>query len=306
LIVFAATGCAAPRFAQPDPAFQRRAALCDDEESCRATWEEAVQREKACRESGGDATECATPAQDREILASKVNAHLHTRVARERAEADARVSREEAEEAREENARNERELERLRELEKDQAAAREEAADWAKVDVGSCVYAPSLGNCDALLTYVTKYEARGALHLDEAKRTVAQVRAPLIAALDRQMWETARPGDCAGAATYDGCDGVVAYLKLFPAGEHAAEADKALRKTTTRLLAPHRRRSPMPEGAVAGSPRQNATITGPPAVLWAGGTEPTGGAGGSVVHVRAFTKRDGTRVEAHTRAAPRR
>jgi hypothetical protein len=312
IFAFGAAACAAPRHAQPDPAFQREAALCDDEDSCRTLWEQAVRRDNECRSSGGDARDCATPEQDREILASKVTSFLQRRVARERAGTEAKQAAERAREAREdelrageEAARLEREQLRLREEDKATAAAREEAQDWAKVDIGACVYGPTLGSCDEILSYIGKYRTNGGAHLEEANKTIAQIREPLKAAAERELWQSARPASCAAATAADSCDGVVFYLKYFSDGKHASEAQRALRKGTTRLLALHR----VPEHAAPVAPasavaRPPWTIE-PQAPAWSSGDSYAGGSGGSV-HVKAYTKRDGTHVEAHTRAAPRR
>ena len=218
-------------------------------------------------------------------------------------EAHARAARV-AEEQREAERRAREAEQRARE-ERERRAREEEAAAWEGAGALSCSAPTTIDACEGVRQFVAKYPSgeRAAA----ARDLLAKAEEPLRALRDDRAWETTDHAACEKPKAEDGCEPVHAYLSSYPSGRHADEARELLAKAE-KALAKLRAAKEAREAAEAARERAAAAAVESSDESYGGGSSRGGASsrGGGSVHVRGYTRRDGTYVAPHTRRRPRR
>ncbi|MFO0675335.1 MAG: hypothetical protein U0169_02295 [Polyangiaceae bacterium] len=105
----------------------------------------------------------------------------------------------------------------------------QEETDWNNAHAPGCKLPTALNACDAVRVYVARYP-NGA-HTEEAKAALRDgdaAMAPLQK--DENAWKASGAAECLTAMTSDACAGVEVYATKYPAGLHAEQARKLLRR----------------------------------------------------------------------------
>jgi hypothetical protein len=120
-------------------------------------------------------------------------------------------------------------------------AAHEEQA-WKDLAVPSaaCDAAERADACGDIAAYVAAYPKSA--RAGEAKQLLARAAPKLERAREEAAWATVSAAACARPKSEDGCDGVKSYLGAYPAGAHAEEARRALKRGEPIVAALVRRR----------------------------------------------------------------
>jgi hypothetical protein len=202
-----------------------------------------------------------------------------------------------AEEQREAERRAREAEQRARE-ERERHAREEEAAAWEAASAPSCSAPTTIDACDGVRQFVAKHPSGE--HAVAARDLLAKAEEPIRSLRDDRAWETTDRSACEKPKAEDGCEFVHAYLSSYPNGKHAneahdllAQAYKALAKIRAAREAREAVEAARERAAAAAADRSDESYSG-------------GSSGGGSVHVRGYTRRDGTYVAPHTRRRPRR
>lgn len=183
--------------------------------------------------------------------------------------------------------------------ERERRAREEESAAWEGASALSCSAPTTLDACEGVRRFIAKYPSgeRAAA----ARALLANAEEPLRALRDDRAWETTDHAACEKPKAEDGCEPVHAYLSSYPSGKHADEARDLLAKAE-KALAKIRAAREAREAAEAARERAAAAAVESSDESYSGRSA----SGGGSVHVRGYTRRDGTYVAPHTRRRPRR
>lgn len=140
----------------------------------------------------------------------------------------------------------------------------------------------------------------------------------IVALQEEQKWSASRLADCKKPKRWDACQDVQGYLQSFPSGKYSEEARRVLKaseRTTDALWAAEERRRRQEEQfaeqkrlAEEQAAQRKSGETGDPEggrATYSRGHASRGGGrskGGSSVHVREYTKKNGTHVKSHSRS----
>jgi hypothetical protein len=215
---------------------------------------------------------------------------VHQRQAREEAEAERRAQ---------EQGRERRAAEAKAEREARERQQRADAEAWLHANVDACARPTSATACDGVSAYVEHFP--DGEHAEQARTLLAGAQARLQELRDDEEWTAAAPATCKKPVNDEACAGVERYLARFPQGRHAEEGRAIRLKIEPTLVRLRGARLARETAAERAAERASDSDGGE----WSGGGRSSGGGHGGSVHVRGYTRRDGTHVRSHTRRSRR-
>lgn len=175
--------------------------------------------------------------------------------------------------------------ERQAEEERERLARAAEAAAWDGASTAACASPTTLEACDGVRGYLAKYP--DGWHSAEARDLLKSAEEPLKVIRDDMMWRKVDEANCGQPKSEDACESVTKYIEVYPEGRHASRAQELLKKAAPKLKifratreAREARDIPSDDGSAGNGGRFR---------------------GGGSVHVRGYTKKNGTYVRPHTR-----
>ncbi len=107
--------------------------------------------------------------------------------------------------------------------------------NWKLAKPEQCAEPQSTFACDAVNAYIKQFPS--GIHAQEARTILASATPKLTVLRDEARWGLADVDACRRRTSADACDGVEGYLKAYPQGLHAGEAQRLLNSAREQLAA---------------------------------------------------------------------